>query len=83
MTNAQSILRDLKRRANQYRLSRADEYARTQLMTNAKDRDERLKVLNRALDALFDELKQRLEALPTVEQRQKATTAEPAKGSRK
>lgn len=87
MTNAQSILRDLKRRANQYRLSRADDYARGQLMTNAKAREDQLKSLNRTLDALFDELKQRLEALPTVEQKLKAGStpqpAAPVKGGRK
>ncbi len=84
MTNAQSILRELKKRANQYRLSRADDFARTQLNTNAKNREEHLKSLNRPLDALFDELKARLEALPTLEQKQKAGAPPPAaQGPRK
>ena len=78
LTKAQSILRELKRRANQYRLSRADELARAQLMTDARERDGLLKSLNRPLDALFDELKQRLESLPTVEQRQKAGATTPS-----
>jgi hypothetical protein len=78
LTKAQSILRELKRRANQYRLSRADDLARAQLLTDTRERDGQLKSLNRPLDALFDELKQRLESLPTVEQRQKAGAAAPA-----
>lgn len=79
MTNAQSILRDLKRRANQYRMSRSDAIAKAQLMTEAKAREAELKVLNRPLDAMFEELKQRLESLPTADQRSKAGATPPAK----
>lgn len=79
MTNAQSILRDLKRRANQYRLSRAEDFAKAQLNISAKSREEELRRLNRPIDALFEELKQRIESLPTVQQRQQAEkTAKPA-----
>ncbi|HUN81423.1 MAG TPA: hypothetical protein VMV81_07930, partial [Phycisphaerae bacterium] len=78
ITKAQSILRELKRRANQYRLSRADELARAELITDVRARESQMKSLNRPLDAMFDELKQRLESLPTMEQRQKAA-ATPAK----
>jgi hypothetical protein len=74
-TNAFSILKDLRRRANQYRLSRADQFAQAELRTDAKARGDELKNLNRPVDALFDELKQRLESLPTLEQRERAKTA--------
>lgn len=77
-TNARSILSDLRRRAYQYQASRAEDFARTELMTDAKARTEELKNLNRPLDALFEELKQRLESLPTISQRQKAGSAAPA-----
>ncbi|MBI5764217.1 MAG: hypothetical protein HZA51_11895 [Planctomycetes bacterium] len=85
MTNAQSILRDLKRRANQYRMSRSDAIAKAQLLTDAKAREAELKVLNRPLDAMFEELKQRLESLPTADQRSKAgaTPANKARDSKK
>lgn len=74
-TNARSILSDLRRRAYQYRASRAEDFARVELMTDAKARTEELKNLNRPQDAMFEELKQRLESLPTIAQRQKAGTA--------
>ncbi|MEK6644111.1 MAG: hypothetical protein AABZ08_09395 [Planctomycetota bacterium] len=83
MTNAQSILRDLKRRANQYRMSRSDAIARAQLMVDAKTRDAEMKILNRPIDALFEELKQRVESLPTADQRQKAGAATKSKDARK
>lgn len=77
LTNARSILSDLRRRAYQYQASRAEDFARAELMTDAKARAEQLKNLNKPIDALFEELKQRLESLPTQHQRQKAT--QPAK----
>lgn len=72
LTNARSILSDLRKRAYQYQTSRADDYARAELLTDAKARTEQLKALNKPFDALFEELKQRLESLPTATQRQKA-----------
>lgn len=71
-TKAESILKDLKRRANHYRMSRANDIARAELVTDAKSRETQLREIHRPLDALFEELKQRLEALPTGEQRKKA-----------
>lgn len=70
--SARSILGDLRKRAYRYQTSRAEEYARAELMTDAKARGERLKELNRPLDAMFEELKQRLENLPTMAQRKRA-----------
>lgn len=72
LTNARSILSDLRRRAYQYQASRAEAFARAELMTEAKAREAEKKALNRPLDALFAELKVRLDSLPTQAQRQKA-----------
>lgn len=72
VTKAQSILRDLRRRAYQYRLSRTQEYEAAEKIEDKAKRDAQLKYLDKAIDALFSELKQRLESLPTIEQRQKA-----------
>lgn len=78
-TRAQSILSDLRKRAYQYQLSRSEEYARTQLMTDMKARTESLNRLNTPLDALFAELKQRLESLPTMAQKQRQAQPSPHK----
>lgn len=72
MTRAQAVLKDLKRRANQYRMSRSDQFAVAALKTDAKERDAMMKELNKPIDAMFDELKQRIDSLMTLEQRQKA-----------
>jgi hypothetical protein len=72
LTNARGILSDLRRRAYQYQASRAEAFARVELMTDAKAREAEKKALNRPLDALFAELKVRLDSLPTQAQRQKA-----------
>jgi hypothetical protein len=80
---AMSILGDLKKRAYHYQLSRSEEYARAQLNTDSNARTEALKHLNAPLDALFAELKLRLESLPTMSQKQRAgAPATPAKKSR-
>lgn len=78
LTNARSILSDLRRRAYQYQASRAEAFARAELMTDVKAREAEKTVLNRPLDALFAELKVRLDSLPTQSQRQKAGST-PAK----
>ncbi len=72
VTKAQSILRDLRRRAYQYQMTRSVDFANAELLEGKKARRTRVDELNRPLDALFDELKQRLEALPTMAQRQRA-----------
>lgn len=72
LTKAQSILRDLRHRAYQYQMSRSADFARAELMVDKKARKEELDRLNRPLDALFDELKLRLENLPTLAQKQQA-----------
>lgn len=72
LTKAQAILRDLRSRAYQYRLSRSHDYARAEILADPKARSDTLKQLNEAIDAMFDELKARLEALPTLAQKQRA-----------
>lgn len=72
LTRAQAVLKDLKRRANQYRMSRSDMFAAAALKTDAKERDAMSKELNKPIDAMFDELKQRIDSLMTLEQRQKS-----------
>ena len=80
---AMAILSDLKKRAYHYQLSRSEEYARAQLATDSKARGDALKHLNAPLDALFAELKARLESLPTMSQKQRAgAPATPAKKGR-
>lgn len=74
VTKAQSILRDLRRRAYQYQMSRSGEFAHVELMADDKARKARLEGLKAPLDALFAELKVRLEGLPTLEQQQRAET---------
>ncbi len=71
LTRAQAVLKDLKRRANQYRMSRSDMFAVAALKTDAKEREAMTKNLNKPIDAMFDELKQRIDSLMTHEQRQK------------
>lgn len=72
VTKARSILHDLRRRAYQYQLSRSADFAKAELSTDKKARQAKLETLNEPLDALFMELRQRLEALPTLEQIQRA-----------
>jgi len=77
---AVAILADMKSRAGQYRRSRARDLAEAELIADAKLRDERLQQLNSSIDAMFKELKARLESLPTAEQKEKAAGAVRAKG---
>jgi len=77
-TKGQAVLKDLRKRAEQYRASRSNDYVQARQNTDAKARAETLKKLNQPIDALFDELKQRLDSLATAQQKAKAA-AEPAK----
>lgn len=69
---ATSILADLKHRARQYQLTRAPAFQEADRIENAADRTARLKRLNGPIDGLFDELKQRLDNLPTIPQKLQA-----------
>ncbi|MBN2561209.1 MAG: hypothetical protein JXQ75_09795 [Phycisphaerae bacterium] len=72
LIKAHAILRDLRRRAYQYRMSRSADFAKAELILDARARKERLDQLDYPLNALFDELKLRLENLPTLAQKQRA-----------
>ncbi len=66
---AKSILTDLKHRARQYQLTRAPAFEEAERLADAKAKSDRLKKLNGPVDRLFDELKQRLDNLPTIPQK--------------
>jgi len=72
---AQSILKDLRQRAEAYRKSRDDEFAAADRLSDAKAKTDRKAELAKPIDALFEELKQRLDNLATAEQRAKATAS--------
>lgn len=78
-TRAQAILKDLRQRATQYRKSRGADFERIKRMTDAKARAEEERALSEPLDELFAELKERLDQLPTQEQRDAAGTTTPAR----
>lgn len=69
---AQAILKDLRDRARQYRKSHASDFERLKRITDGVERSTEEKHLNQPLDELFAELKERLEVLPTREQREAA-----------
>ncbi len=69
---ARSILTDLKHRAKQYQLTRAPAFEKAERLQDEGARAARLKQLNRPIDLLFDELKQRLDNLPTIPQKHQA-----------
>ena len=69
---AQLILKDLRDRARQYRKSHTSDYERLKRITDGAERATEEKHLNQPLDELFAELKERLEVLPTQEQREMA-----------
>lgn len=71
---AQRILKDLRERARQYRKSHADEYEQIKRMPSGQERTAEERRVNVPLDELFAELKERLENLATVEQREAANT---------
>ena len=71
-TKAQAIMRDLRRRAEQYRLSREDDFKAAGRTEDKKARAALEKQLNEPLDRMFDELKQRIDALATMPQRARA-----------
>ncbi len=66
---ARSILSDLKHRARQYQLTRGPAFQEAERLQDAGAQAVRLKELNRPIDLLFDELKQRLDNLPTIPQK--------------
>jgi len=71
---AQSILKDLRTRAAGYRSSRNEDFAAAERISDAKAKADRKKELSAPIDAFFEELKQRLDNLATLEQRAKASS---------
>lgn len=69
ITQARGILRDMRQRASQYRMSRAADFDYAEKLTDAQARRMRVDELNKPLNALFEELKLRVEALPKEAQR--------------
>ncbi len=69
---ARSILTDLEHRAKQYRLTRGPAFLDAERLQDKDARAARLRQLNRPIDKLFDELKQRLDNLPTIPQKLQA-----------
>lgn len=76
---AQSILKDLRNRAAAYRSSRNEDFAAAERLADAKAKADRKKELSAPIDAFFEELKQRLDNLATLEQRAKAAAPVPGK----
>ncbi len=76
VTTARSILRGLRHRAYEYHRSRLAEYERVALIEERHVRQAQEEALNRPLDAMFEELKARLECLLTIEQQKQASAAE-------
>lgn len=72
IAKARANLADMKNRANEYRRSHADDYAKADSIADAELRAERLQRLDGPIAAFFEELKARLASLPTLEQKQKA-----------
>lgn len=68
-TKAQAILKDLRQRALQYRASHAEDYDRLKRVEDRAARSEEERNLNEPVNALFQELKERLDGLLTMEQR--------------
>jgi hypothetical protein len=71
-TKAQAILREIRQRAEQYRMAHAADYEQVKRYEDAQVRKAEEKRLNEPLDDLFQEFKERLEQLPTIEQRDSA-----------
>ena len=69
---AQSILREMQKRRDAYELSRREDYDATKKIENFVAKQDRLNELNRPVIDLFEELKKRLEPIPTNQQRQAA-----------
>jgi hypothetical protein len=80
VARARAMLADLKGRVEQYREARAEAFAQAEQIADAAARAEQMRLLDSPIGAMFEELKSRLESLPTPEQRQRAEAAMKAKG---
>ncbi len=74
-SSAAAILKDVRSRASQIEISNAAKIVAATELTDAKERDAKLKELNAPIEKLFDELKIRLDGLLTAEQRARGAKA--------
>jgi len=79
MGGAQAILKDCERRYEDYRKAHAADYQRVEKIADSKQRAAELATLDAPLAALGHEFTQRLEQIPTADQRAAATSAKPSK----
>ncbi|HOA73321.1 MAG TPA: hypothetical protein PL151_11645 [Phycisphaerae bacterium] len=80
--SAMSILRDVQARRDQYRTSHADELEAANQIDDARFRAERIEQLMQPIGSLYEELRSRLDRIPTSAQieaaRQTISTSQPA-----
>lgn len=69
---AQSVLREVLKRRVSYEQSHRLDFAAARKITNSSERDGRLAELNKPVVSMFDELKRRLNHIPSSAQRQRA-----------
>jgi len=73
---AWQILEELKKRAEEYRLSHKPDYDAAKRISDAKLRSEEIELLDKPIREMFEELKRRLDRIPTAAQREAAKAAE-------
>lgn len=76
---AQGILENCKGRADAWRESNQADYDRARGIPDAEARSRALRELDKPLDKLFDEMKRRVDAIASVEQKQRAARSETPK----
>ncbi len=81
-TTAQSVLREMQQRRTTYEQTRRGDFEAAQQLEDIGKRQQRLDELNRPITRLFEDLKSRLERIPTAQQRQmvngRLSTSRPA-----
>lgn len=78
---AWQILKELQGRADEYRISHRTDYEAANQIDDRTARAEKLRALDQPLDEMFEELKARLEPLPTEAQRKAASAGKPTRPS--
>lgn len=69
-STAQSVLREMQQRRTAYEQTRRGDFEAAQQLEDVGKRQQRLDELNRPVIRLFEDLKSRLERIPTAQQRQ-------------
>lgn len=81
-STAQSVLREMQQRRTTYEQTRRGDFEAAQQLEDVGKRQQRLDELNRPVIRLFEDLKSRLERIPTAQQRQlvngRISTSRPA-----